>query len=163
MIINLTSNKKRSLIAIAVVVVLVIWIVGFIIGKNEKKEVVEIPSPIPTATPKPLNIPESPKIKVSGVEVNNFYREAIIIGNDGYALFEKTSKYKIAYIPVDKSFLISILDNPFEDVKKEAEKAFLQKLGITQEDACLLNVNIATNIRINPSYAGKNYKLSFCE
>src|SRR4030042_5618948 len=163
MIINLTSNKKRALIAIAVVVVLVIWIVGFIIGKNEKKEVLETPSPIPTTTPKPLNIPESPKIKVSGVEANNFYNEAIIIGDDGYALFEKTSKYKIAYIPVDKSFLISILDNPFEDVKKEAEKAFLQKLGITQEDACLMNVNIATNIRINPSYAGKNYKLSFCE
>src|SRR4030042_1347158 len=102
--INLNLSKKRILITIAVVIILAIWIVGFIIGKN-----------------------------------------------------------KIAYIPVDKSFLISILDNPFEDVKKEAEKAFLQKLGITQEDACLMNVNIATNIRINPSYAGKNYKLSFCE
>ena len=161
--INLNLNKKKILITTAIVIILAIWIIGLIIGKNETKEVTVIPSPVSTATPKPLNIPESPRIQVSGIEVNNFYKEAIIIGGDGYALFDKTDKFKIAYIPVDKSFLISILDNPFEDVKKEAEKAFLQKLGITPEEACLLNVNIATNIRINPSYAGKNYKLSFCE
>ncbi|OGM09778.1 hypothetical protein A2W13_01190 [Candidatus Woesebacteria bacterium RBG_16_36_11] len=163
MIKNFISNNKRVLIIGVVIVVLAIWIIGLIIGKNETSEVILTPSPVSTTTPKPLNIPESPKINVSGIEVNNFYKEAIIIGGDGYALFDKTDKFKIAYIPVDKSFLISILDNPFEDVKKEAEKAFLQKLGITQEEACLLNVNIATNIRINPSYAGKNYKLSFCE
>jgi len=161
--INFSSNKKKILIVITVILIVAIWIVGSIIARKEELQKKTLQTPMPSPTQIPYLIPESATIEVGGVEVNNFYKDAILTGNDGYALFDKTPKYKIAYIPVDQSFLISIIDNPFEAVRKEAERAFLQKLGVNQENACQLRVNIATNVRVDPTHAGQNYKLSFCE
>ena len=106
---------------------------------------------------------ESPKIKISGVEVNNFYKEATEIKKDGFAKFIDKKDYQIMYIPVDNSFLISILSSPFDEIRTEAEKALLDKLKISQQEACYLKVNITTPSYANPEYAGKNYGLSFCE
>jgi len=160
--INIKSNKKKLLIISIIVLILIIWIVGYIISNKEKPTEEIVLSPMPSPTSAPYIPPQSSKIDVNGVEVNNFYKNALMTQDDGYALFDQTTRYKIAYIPVDDSFLISITDNPFETIRKEAEAAFILKLGITKEEACRLKVNISTNIRINPSYAGQNFPLSFC-
>src|SRR4030065_1525134 len=147
--INLNTNKKRLIIGVAIFIIITIWIAGIIISKKEKSLREGTQTPVPSPTAIPFTSPESANLNIDGVEVNNFYKDAILTGEDGYALFDKTPKYKIAYIPVDKSFLISIIDNPFEEDRRGAEIAFLQKIGVSKEDACLLKVNIATNIRIN--------------
>lgn len=145
----------------------VVALVGIFIPmpkKNGQPKPTTAPSPtFPTIEDTETKIDkESPKIKISGVTINNFYQQATETKEDGFAKFVDEKDYQIMYIPVDNSFLISILGAPFEEIRNQAEKEFLKKLNITQEEACRLNVNITTPAYINPSFAGKVYKLSFC-
>lgn len=163
--------KNKKIIIVFLVILLIIVGLFLLTKQKSKKET----SPT-TTTPLKTPIPEGPSsrfdvneiqkkenLEISGVKVGNFYKKSILTGDDGYSLFDKTTKYKIMYIPVDDSFLISIIDNPFDVVKLEAEEAFLNDLGITREEACKLTVNITTPINVNPARSGQNYKLSFCE
>ncbi len=103
------------------------------------------------------------KIKISGVEVNDFQKGGVSKNNQGDSLFVNTSDYQIAYIPKDNLFMISILGSPFTEVQKRAETNFLRELGIEKEKACQLKVSITTPYFANPAESGKTYKLSFCQ
>src|SRR5207244_1218041 len=98
--------------------------------------------------------------QISNVPVKNFYKGAEINKeNDAYFLSDP-NKYQILYINQTNSFLISIIGSPFEDIRQEAEKAFLQKVQLSKVDACKLNVQITTPYYVNPDYSGKTYPLS---
>ncbi|HVO28553.1 MAG TPA: hypothetical protein VMT81_01040 [Candidatus Paceibacterota bacterium] len=98
-----------------------------------------------------------------GVVMNNFYNTTRQVSADHTAiLIEQTSTYNITYYAPDSSFNILIEAAPFETVRAEAEQAFLQALGISQADACKLNVKVGTTIDVDPDYAGVNLGLSFC-
>ena len=163
------TKKKIAIIFGAILVVLV----GvFVLIKREGNQLpppftqTGLRTPFPTTKPSSFDIEKvknQETINVSGVTVNNYYKGAIVTAPDGYALFEVNENYKFSYIPVDNSFLISIIENPFDKVRIEAETAFLKKLNITQKEACRLNVSVSTNIRIDPGRAGVNYPISFCE
>ncbi len=70
--------------------------------------------------------------------------------------------YQISYFPLSNSYLISITGSPFDQYRKEAEKAFVDQLNFPPAELCKLNVTIATSYITNPKESEKNYKLSFC-
>jgi hypothetical protein len=80
----------------------------------------------------------------------------------GDILIAEKPEYRITYFQKENQFLISINKSPFDEIRDEAEGEF-QK--ITQADRgtlCKLNVKVSTPSFANPSLAGKNFPLSFC-
>ena len=100
---------------------------------------------------------------ISGVRVNDFTKEIENPNEKSYITLSQNGDYHIFYIPSQTLFYITISSSPFDQQKDAAEKEFLEKLGITSEAACKLNVDVATPANVNPSYAGQIYHLSFCE
>lgn len=71
--------------------------------------------------------------------------------------------YEVLYIDDFDEYLITVTESPFDDFRTVAEQGFIKSLGITEEEACGLNVKIATPLFANPDEAGVEYGLSFCE
>jgi hypothetical protein len=98
------------------------------------------------------------------VAVLDFRNNPVAITQDKQTITIARSKdYEIEFNVGDTSFSIGINDRPFPVLRKSAEAAFLKALGISQSDACKLNVYEGTTFRVDPHYAGKSYKLSFCD
>lgn len=120
-----------------------------------------IPTPI-IPTPTPVDKTSS-SISIYGVTVNNFYKTAQPVDTEGDVQLEKVqNSYQILYLPQFNEFLISILGSPFDTIRTQAENELLSQLGISQQQACQLNVSEGTPQRINPNEAGISYPLSFC-
>lgn len=133
-------------------------------AKESKPENATTPTPFPEVSYELPEIPTTEKIKVSGIEIKNFYKEAISVGEHiGDTLLVDKVEYKIIYYPLDKAFLIIVLRWPFEDIRENAEEDFLETLEISKSQACELSVYITTPAYANPEYAGKNWRLSWCE
>lgn len=64
----------------------------------------------------------------------------------------------------DASQQISIQLNvfPLADTRTRAEQYLLEKLSITQNQACLLNIHVFVDQTVSTSLAGQNLGLSFC-
>lgn len=71
--------------------------------------------------------------------------------------------YEIIYYPKTRTYSIVILSPDFEATRLIAEKEFLNKYKLDEEQACLYKVVIGTPRHINPSLSTRDYKLSFCE
>ena len=103
------------------------------------------------------------KIEISGVNVADFINESGSGEQPSFFTIARTADYHFFYIPDQELFYISITSYPFDDFRTQAEQQLLHSLGITQEKACMLNVDIATPMFANPAQAGHVYGLSFCE
>lgn len=150
-------SKKFLIIVGGTIGVLLIFIVVLWL-ENTSKQAPIPSSPNPTAVPS--RTPE--KINISGVEVNNFLDGGTVINNNKDTQFIKTSEYQVIYLPQFNQFIITILSTPFLTVRQTAEEEFLQKTGVTQEQACRLDVTIGTTYDVDPINAGTNFPLSFC-
>jgi hypothetical protein len=148
---TLLSNKR--FLAIAGVLFAVIFVVLFYLGTRQE-EAPQITRQVaaPSATPPPAKI-----VVGEGIFVNNFKAtsEKMPGGDDEI--------YDIIYFDRPDSFLISILSSDFDFAREQAEKVFLEQLGIGEAEACLLNVTVNTPAFINPDLGGQNFGLSFCE
>ncbi len=113
------------------------------------------------ATP---TIPQSDTLSLSGTPIKNFYKGAAKIDKqrDVY-IIDEPNKYQIMYFEKFNNFMISITGSPFESLRQEAEKIFLEKTGMSQAAACQANVEITTPYYANPDFSGKSYPLSFCQ
>ncbi len=80
----------------------------------------------------------------------------------GGATLESAVGYAISYDSASQSFNIAITKAPISQYRTAAEAKFLQDLGITQQDACKLNVQLGVTYDANPSLIGQNFGLSFC-
>ena len=119
--------------------------------------------PIPTPTLMPIpSIQPMGKINISGIMVNNFLEYSKQPDRRGDYIVINNQSFQVVYLSAGNQFIITILYSPFPQVREQAEKSFLQSLGITRKSACLLNVSVGTPKFANPSYAGKSYPLSFC-
>ena len=112
-------------------------------------------------------VKEREKIEISGVKVTNFLEPIISPSNSkeglpSFVTINQTPDHHIFYIPADELFFISITSYPFDKHLPTAEKAMLQALAITEDEACNLNVDISTPSFANPDRAGEIYDLSFC-
>lgn len=95
------------------------------------------------------------------IEVNNVYKNPVEIFKSGVE-FKKNSDYLIDYYSPDQLFVIVITNLNIGEARKRAEKDFLDTLGINQEQACKLNVQLGVPFNVNENAAGINYGLSFC-
>lgn len=119
------------------------------------------------SVPQPGNNAESAfskeKIEISGVNVADFINESGSGEQPSFFTIARTADYHFFYIPDQELFYISITSYPFDDFRLQAEQQLLSRLEITEEEACMLNVDIATPVSANPAQAGHIYGLSFCE
>lgn len=97
--------------------------------------------------------------KIGEIQVQDAYENR----EGEYTVIRNSSQYEILFYPNDQSFLITLYATPIDKVKKDAEKTFIKALNITEAQACELPVVIRVPDRIDPTYSGVNYKLSFCE
>lgn len=89
----------------------------------------------------------------NSVKYNEKYQDLVMAQN----LF-----YTIQFFAADQSFNITLLNKDIWTAREKAEADFLQRLGLTQEEACKLAVNLAVPASVNATAFGGNYGLSFC-
>lgn len=70
--------------------------------------------------------------------------------------------YHIQFFAADQSFNITLLNRDIWTAREKAEADLLQRLHLTQEEACNLKVNLAVPASVNATAFGGNYGLSFC-
>jgi hypothetical protein len=135
------------------------------------------PAPAPTLTPTliptlmgtpscldftpPSDVPWR---EISGVLMKDFYQWSGYVTDYQVSICGEPvsgGDIAISYQPPDY-FLVTILGSPFEEYKRKAEEIFHKVLGISQADACRLNVTIGTPYFANPNESGKEYHLSYC-
>lgn len=155
-------NKLRlaAFIVLVTIIIIAVFIIFLLSLVNPSKPPTSQAPTIPTIVPP--NLPNSKKIDISGIPVNNPYISPTQINAQGDSLMTQASVYELIYLKPFNEFLISITASPFEANRKLAEEAFLKRLGVTEKEACNLKVNITTRASVNPNEAGKKYKLSFC-
>lgn len=105
-------------------------------------------------------------IKVKGrdggeILVSNFYKHALKTG-ENLVVIKEEPQYTIVHFPNDQGFIISLLNQPMKTARETAEKDFLDALGITKEQACMLRVSLVIPRGVDYELSGKNYHLSFC-
>lgn len=99
---------------------------------------------------------------VSGnVETKNFKQKPLIKSGDALA-FRQSNLYEIVYYAKDDSFMITILGEPPQKARDDAESAFLEALGVSRADACNLKVWVGVPINVSGRWPGQNLGLSFC-
>lgn len=120
------------------------------------------PSPTPTRATIPVpTYPTTDTIQSSGVKIKNPFVGAKEFTTQGDALTAKTDTYSIIYLRQFDEFIITVDAEPFESNRLAAELDFINRLGVTQQDACKLNASISP-----PKKEGElapHYKLSFCQ
>ena len=141
--------NKKLLIAFFVVILFVLALRNI----NTKKLVQQVNSPTNNEA----------KIDINGVAVNDFFKFSVYVKEGEYAQVISTDSYQVYYFNDNNQFLVSIINRPFDEKRKIAEEELLQILGTDQIEACKLDIVITTPGYANPEFAGKNYKLSFCE
>lgn len=165
----MNDKKKKILIISGVIFILVVIVVNIILPKADDE--IE-PAPISQEAPdsyfstenyQGTDTPKEETVKAGGSFVKNFYSDENKISPEGDVIIAETSNYKIFYFKVDDSFLISITEPPFEDIRLLAEKDFLQQLEIDEDKACRLNTATTTPFYVNQDKAGKNWPLTFCK
>lgn len=78
------------------------------------------------------------------------------------ALMVEDQDFLIEYYAPDQSFNIALMNPDIWNARTAAEARLLEKLHISQEEACKLSVNLSVPLDVNAEASGKNYGLSFC-
>lgn len=171
---------KKTIISIIVIAILIIGVgLFFLFGRNSTSNqsggtasssagtAGTLPAVSVTSTTSAYNTPTGATLTIGTpkgtIAVNNFYNTAkqISAGRTS-VLIAETDTYNITYYTLDSSFNILITETPFATMRAQAEAAFLAALGISQVDACKLNVAVATPYSVDPTDAEQNLGLSFC-
>lgn len=97
------------------------------------------------------------------VQVNNFYRSNPMVTDGGETvILANNSDYAIMYDTVDSSFWLGFESSRFPALQKAAEADLLSLLGISQKDACKLDVTEGVFYSSTSSLVGNSLPLSFC-
>jgi hypothetical protein len=99
------------------------------------------------------------------ISVRNFYNDsATAITEEGIPfLHDQPSTYTLLYVPLDKSFTVSInTDSNIPLIRAEMESDLLAFLGISSQKACELKIHVGIPAHVSTKYIAKNLGLSFC-
>lgn len=146
--------------------ILIISVIAILIGGGyyafslysyeKKKDITGKSSSDADATSKTVVI-ETPE---GGVTVENPAREAA--PESPSTLMVEDQDFLIEYYAPDQSFSIALMNPDIWKARMAAEARLLEKLHISQEEACKLVVNLSVPLDVNAEASGKNYGLSFC-
>jgi hypothetical protein len=96
------------------------------------------------------------------VQVNNFYLSNPPVDEAEDVAIKQTTNYYIVYDPSSSSFWLGIISVPFANWRTVVEADFLTTLGISQADACKLNVTVGVVYSPGNPDNGQSFPLSFC-
>jgi hypothetical protein len=74
----------------------------------------------------------------------------------------KEAGFSMSYFSEDGSIAIDISSQPLASYREKASRYLLQELGITEAEACELNVYVGVTHETDKELVGKNLGLSFC-
>ena len=132
----------------------------FLVGpRDEILEKAPAPAAAGTGTADKFSI-QTPKGKVAVIDFRK--HPARVTQDQQTVVIEDKTDFQIVFNVADTSFTINVNVKPFPVVRKDAEAAFLMDLGISKDDACRLSAYEGTTIHVDPNYAGRSFKLSFC-
>lgn len=157
-------KKKLLYIFISAFLIAGILLVLFALLSRRKPEesvpVIPIITLVPTRTLPSVSSDGS--LIIRGVRVFDFTKSVDTVLPNGHMIVENAAAFQIFYYPESQSFLLSILGQPFETAREQAEQELLRKLDVSRDDVCRLNVSITTPSHANPDNAGKIYKMHVC-
>ncbi len=102
----------------------------------------------------------------SKVTVNNFYANPVETSTGMVTINRDTDLATYFYNEIGNKFTITLNEATFEDFTKKkplAEQEFLKLLGVTEEQACNLNVEVLNGGSFDPKLSGEVFSLSFCK
>jgi len=70
--------------------------------------------------------------------------------------------YQIFFDDIDKSFTLSLLQEPLASSRLNAEEALLKRLAVPKNDLCSMKIIVNTPSFVSEDYSGNNLGLSFC-
>lgn len=75
---------------------------------------------------------------------------------------ESTDTYSLHFVSDQNRFDIFLLAHPLQLVRAAAQTDLLKRLGITQAQACTMNISVFVDQSVNMQFSPTNYGLSFC-
>lgn len=156
--------KKIIYFLIILLIISLAAMAYFILTKHQEKPQNQ---PAPVAIQPEQAPPDSEKITIKtekgDVSINNIQKNPVQkIAFDGSVVFGKTNDYEMSYYPPDQGFIITLQNSDLTTARTEAEKDFIDALGISDEQGCLLKVTLNVPFDVSQKASGRNYGLSFC-
>lgn len=142
---NLFQSKRKGIL-IGIIAIIVLSIV--LLVRSKRPEV-------------PDSMDEITRV-VSGVSVNDFYKDAVRVTETNDAILVETDQYQIDYVSEFERFKITIIDPDIELAQKNAEEKLLEILGITKSDACKLQIDEYVATYVDSELAGYSLPTKFC-
>lgn len=103
------------------------------------------------------------------VQTRDFLKDPDVVDWDGSGTFllgagliDGDEAYQLFYYQADQSISIVLFAEPFGKVRQVAESQLLERLGISKEVACRMNVRINIPVSESETLSGQNLGLSFC-
>lgn len=170
------NMNKKIIIIVSSILLLLIFLAGYLFFTANKNDGIVDPKPGININQTPKIIagdnqpwPEDQKMRLQTqkgyVTVNNFYKTAKYIINDGVTLYEKDDLF-IGFDRKSGKFTASVSKLSVEDfniARNEVESIFLDMLGISKDDACKLDVEVVhSQLYSGYELIEKSYPLSFC-
>jgi hypothetical protein len=162
---NIMKKMKKLYYFVVLIAIIAIASVIYTLTSEQSPSENAI-SPIPDSG-KSENPGNSEKIKVATdkgpVFINDIEKNPIEkIAYDSSVVFGKSDNFTMSYYPPDQGFIITIDSPALEQSRQQAEKNFLDLLGVSKEQACLLKVTLNVPYNVSEAASGQNYGLSFC-
>lgn len=156
--------KKIAYFLIILLIICLASTAYFILTKRQTKPQNQ---PAPVAVQPEQAPPDSDKITIKtekgDVSINNIQKNPVQkIAFDDSVVFGKTNDYEMSYYPPDQGFIITLQNSDLTTARTAAEKDFIDALGITEEQSCLLKVTLNVPFDVSQVASGRNYGLSFC-
>lgn len=160
------NRMKNGLLIIGILLILSILMLLFL-GRGESSTVLdEAPVVLPTFNTfqRPEASHEKRMINTEDgfIPTNDITADPVAVYDGGVYVVSETDTYSILYYAQDDFFMVSLLNpSDYFNARRQAELVFLQELGVTQQEACTMSVDVVIPPYIDFEHAG-SYGLSFC-
>lgn len=174
-----TMNKTITALVL-VVTLLIVGVVYLLVSRSMTTDIPSGSTTFPTSTddlPVASEPTQGDTFVVSTADggqlrVKNFMRESATVkdtNNPGsyylagaLTLGQPEPAYTVTYKEIDRSFTISLWQEPLKLTRERMEFELLQTLGITKQEICTLRHSVLVLYSVRPDLAGKNLGFSFC-
>jgi hypothetical protein len=96
------------------------------------------------------------------INVRNYTQNPVATTTDAL-IMESNSEYQILNYKIDNSFLITLLLKPLSQSRSDAQAVFIKDLGISQTQACALNVSVKVPNSVDSDFSGNELGMSYCQ
>lgn len=124
------------------------------------------PSAAPESPPKVVSIEEKTELLLKDgrtLEVPDSVLQGVLVA-DGQVLLQEDANrgYLVSYTATDESFTLTLLSESLRTARLEAQRFLLERLGISEDDACLLRHVVLVPQFVNEKFSGENLGFNFC-